>query len=75
MGKPIKAYKVDSINKVNTTLYVEGSLFMTSRSVGILVDGKIKPFNNSTPNLKNYVKKEDVQLMIDEALKKVIKDG
>lgn len=71
MGKPVRAYKVENLNKVNTSKYVEGDLFFTSKIVGMLVDGKIKTFTTSTPNLKNYVKKDDVQKMIYVALKKV----
>ena len=69
MGKQVKAYKVDNLSKIDTTRYVEGNLFLTDRSVGILLNGKIRPFF-STPNMRNYVKKNDVQKMIEEYLNK-----
>lgn len=75
MGKPVKAYKVENLNKVNTTHYVEGNLFITNKSVGILLDGKVETIFTGKPNLRNYVKKDDVQKMIDESLKKVKEDG
>lgn len=73
MGKKANVYKVESLNKVDTTKYIEGDIFITIRSVGILVDGKIKTISTSTPNLKDYVKKDDVQKMIDETLSKGVK--
>lgn len=83
MSKRIRAYKVKNLSKVNTTLYREGDHFITNRSVGILVNGKIKTIGNDPPDLTDYAKKEDipdvsnyltseqVQQMIDEAIKKV----
>lgn len=80
MGKRIKAYKVTNLSKVDTTLYIEGDHFITDRSVGILVNGKIKTIANNPPDLSDYAKKTDipdvsdfvdtstVQQMIDEAL-------
>lgn len=70
MGKPVKAYKVDNLSKVDTTRYEEGNLFLTDRSVGILLNGKIRPLNNGSVNMRNYVKKNDVQKMIEEYLNK-----
>jgi len=80
MGKPIRAYKVKNLSKVNTTLYIEGDHFITDRSVGVLVNGKVKTIGNSPPDLSDYAKKDDipdvsdfltreeVQTMIDEAI-------
>lgn len=69
MVNQVRCFEVNNINKVDTTRYKNGDLFYTNRSVGILINGKIKivPFN--LPNMKNYVKKDEVQKMIDEALK------
>lgn len=68
MGKRIKAYEVTNLSKVDTTLYIEGDHFITDRSVGILVNDKIKTIGNNPPDLKDYVKRDEVQQMIDEAL-------
>lgn len=70
MGKTVKVYEVDNLNKVDTSKYIEGSIFITNRTVGILVNGRIRTFANNPPNLKNYVKKDEVQKMIDEAFEK-----
>lgn len=68
MGKPIKAYKVDNLNKVDPSKYIEGDVFITNRSAGILINGSIKTLSTSTPNLRNYVKKDEVKKMISEAI-------
>ena len=68
MSNKITAYKVTNLSKVNTTLYKEGDHFITNRSVGILVNGKIKTIGNDSPDLSDYVKRNEVQQMIDEAI-------
>lgn len=80
MGKRIKAYKVKNLSKVKTELYVEGDHFITEKSVGILVNGKIKTIGNDVPDLSLYAKKVDipdvsnyltaiqVQQMIDDSI-------
>ena len=71
MSKRNKTYEVTSLSKVNTTLYKNGDLFFTNRSIGVLHNGKIKTIGNNTPDLNDYVKRTEVQQMIDEAIKKV----
>lgn len=71
MSKPIK---VINFNEVDVSKYEEGNLFYTSKSVGILIDGKIKLLNTSTPNLRNYVKKDEVEKMVVDIIKKVNKN-
>lgn len=66
MSKQVKAYEVENLQKIDTTKYKNGDIFITGRSGGILINGTIRPFNNSTG-----LKKSDVQKMIDEAIKKV----
>ena len=60
MSNKITAYKVTNLSKVNTTLYKEGDHFITNRSVGILVNGKIKTIGNDGPDLSDYAKLEDI---------------
>ena len=67
----VKLYKVENFRKVDTTKYIEGSLFMNKNNVGILHDGSIKVLSIGTPNLRNYVRKSEVKKMIDEAIKEV----
>ena len=86
MGKRIRAYKVTNLSKVDTTLYIEGDHFITDRSVGVLVNGRIKTIGNEVPDLSKYAKKTDipdvsdfvdtetVQQMIDEAIEKIVND-
>ena len=80
MRKKISAYKVTNLSKVKTELYLEGDHFITNRSVGILVNGKIKTIGNDVPDLTDYAKKDEipdvssfltatqVQQMIDDAM-------
>ena len=65
--------KVNNLNKVKTDRYKEGDLFFTDKEVGILINGKIKKLNTTTPNMSQYVKKAEVKDMIDDKLKEVKK--
>lgn len=65
MDKKIKSYEVTNLSTVNTTLYKNGDIFYTDRSIGILHKGKVKKIV-STPDLTGYVKKEEVQDMIPD---------
>lgn len=63
--------KVESLQKVKTDRYKEGDMFYTNSEVGILINGKIKKLNTTTPNMSQYVKKSEVKDMINQALKEV----
>ena len=63
--------KVGNLQKVKTDRYKEGDLFYTDKEVGILINGKIKKLNTTTPNMSQYVKKTEVKDMIKQALKEV----
>ena len=67
----IKKMKVDNLNKVKTDRYKEGDIFFTDKEVGILINGKIKKLNTTSPNMSQYVKKSEVKDMINQALKEV----
>ena len=63
--------KVESLQKVKTDRYKEGDMFFTDKEVGILINGKIKKLNTTTPNMSQYVKKSEVEKMIDDKLKEL----
>ena len=65
--------KVENLQKVKTDRYKEGQMFFTDKEVGILINGKIKKLNTTTPNMSQYVKKSEVEKMIDDKLKEVKK--
>ena len=65
MGKRNKSYKVKNLSKVNTTLYKNGDIFYTDRSIGILHKGKVKTIGD-IPDLSEYVKADEVQAMIPD---------
>ena len=65
--------KVDNLQKIKTDRYKDGDMFYTDKEVGILINGKIKKLNTTTPNMSQYVKKTEVEKMIDDKLKGVKK--
>ena len=72
-GKEVIKMKVESLQKVKTDRYKEGQMFYTDKEVGILINGKIKKLNTTTPKMSQYVKKSEVEKMIDDKLKEVKK--
>ena len=69
--KGVLKMKVGSLQKVKTDRYKEGQMFFTDKEVGILINGKIKKLNTTSPNMTQYVKKSEVKDMINQALKEV----
>ena len=65
--------KVENLQKVKTDRYKEGQMFFTDKEVGILINGKIKKLNTTVQNMSQYVKKSEVEKMIDDKLKEVKK--
>lgn len=63
MSKPVRAYEVENLTKVDTTKYKNGDIFITGRSGGILINRKIIPFNNS-----QGLKKADVEKIVHDLL-------
>lgn len=66
MSNKITAYKVKNLSNVNTTLYKEGDHFITNKSAGVLVNGKVVTITN---DLTDYVKKNAVKKMVKDILK------
>ena len=52
--KKITAYKVNNLSKVDPRFYVEGDHFITDRSVGILINGKIKTLQGNE-NMEDHI--------------------
>lgn len=69
----MKVSKVSNLTKVDPTRYIEGDVFITEKSIGMLHNGKIEPMVKQS-DLKDYVKKKDVVKLIDNELKKVKTD-
>src|SRR5699024_2735339 len=65
MSKKITAYRVTNLSKVNTTLYKNGDIFYTARSIGVLNNGKVKTIGQ-TPDLSDYVKFDEIEAMIPD---------
>ena len=61
--------KVKSFEIVDTTKYMEGSIFVDEKAnAGILVDGVIKPITDGG------LSRQQIRRMIDKAVKEVNKD-
>ena len=58
-------HKVENLNKVNATKYIEGDIFITKSSVAILANGKLK-----TISFNRGLTKSEVQKMIDDSQEK-----
>ena len=57
--KKITAYKVNNLSKVDPRFYVEGDHFITDRSVGILINGKIKTIQGNENMEAHITNKEN----------------
>ena len=70
-----EVYKMDKINvkrfdNVDTTKYIEGTIFIDEKAnAGILAGGVIKPIT-----IDSVLSRQQVQRMIDKAMKEVQKD-
>lgn len=69
MAKKVTAYEVPSLSSVDTKYYVTGDIFITKRSIGVLMNGRIRTLEMDKPDLSQYVKKSEVQKMIQKELK------
>ena len=65
----MKVIQVNNLKKVDVTRYKEGDIFISEKEKAILHQGKLDPLVSQS-DLKGYVKKKDVQKLIDEALTK-----
>lgn len=63
-----RTFKVKNFKDVKTDRYIEGDIFFNNKQAGILVEGKIMNIKG-TPNMRDYVKKTDVEKMINDAIK------
>lgn len=61
----MRTIRVLNFTKVDPSKYIEGDLFLTKKTIGILNNGKIE----------TLMTKSEVEKMIQKELKKVKKDG
>lgn len=59
MSKKVTAYQVNNLTKVNLKHYQEGDLFITNRTLGILMNGEIVPIptKQDLKKIENQLKK------------------
>lgn len=60
MGKKVTAYRVNSLANIKTENYIDGDIFITSKSIAILIDGQ----------LTQLAKKDDLKKLEDKGAKK-----
>lgn len=63
---------VEDFKKVDFTRYKEGDVFLSKKQLAVLQEGKLEILVKQS-DLKDYVKKKDVQKLIDDKLKGVEK--
>lgn len=63
---------VNDFKKIDKTRYKEGDIFLNKKQFAVLQDGQLEILVKQS-DLKEYVKKKDVQKLIDDTLKKVEK--
>lgn len=60
-------YEVENFHKIDPARYREGDLFITKKTAALLLNGKMEPIVKQS-DLKNYVKKSEIQKLIDKAI-------
>jgi len=65
----MKVIEVQNLKHVDVTRYKDGDLFVSKTKKAILHQGKLDPLVTES-DLKGYVKKKDVEKMIEKALEK-----
>ena len=65
----MNVYPVNNIGKVDISRYKEGDVFTSDKKIGMIHNGKMEMLVRES-DLKEYVKKKDVQKLIDDTLKK-----
>lgn len=65
----MKTIPVTDLKQVNATQYQDGDVFISDKEIGVLHKGKIEPLIMKK-DLKEYVKKKDVQKIITDMIKK-----
>lgn len=66
--RKVNVYTVTKFSNVDTTLYIEGSLFIEEGTdkVAVLADSKLKQINGTIPSLTGYIKETEVKKMIND---------
>lgn len=70
MTNRVRAFKVNSLAKVNTFNYREGDLFITNRSIGILMNGKIETLQTEKTDVSELVTKKELEKILAKGDKK-----
>lgn len=67
--------KVQNIKKIDATKFRNGDIFITGTKAYMLVEGKPKPLTTVTPNLKEFIKKDELDGYLKETYPNLFKES
>ena len=75
--KNVEFYKVTDIKKTDLTHFSNGVILKEDGKdeLYFLVDNELYVLNSKLPSISTYVKKKDVEKMIDEKVKEALNNG
>ena len=75
--KNVEFYEVTDVKKTDLTHFKTGSVLKEDGKdeLYFLVDNELYVLNSKLPSLSTYVKKKDVEKMIDEKVKEALNNG
>ena len=75
--KNVEFYNVTDVKKTDLTYFKTGSILKEDGKdeLYFLVDNELYVLNSKLPSLSTYVKKKDVEKMIDEKVKEALNNG
>ena len=75
--KNVEFYNVTDVKKTDLTYFKTGSILKEDGKdeLYFLVDNELYVLNSKLPSLSTYVKKKDVEKMIDEKIKEALNNG
>lgn len=75
--KNVEFYNVTDVKKTDLTYFKTGSILKEDGKdeLYFLVDNELYVLNSKLPSLSTYVKKKDVEKMINEKVKEALNNG
>lgn len=67
--------KVQNIKKIDATKFRNGDIFITGTKAYMLVEGKPKPLTTTAPNMKEYLKKDELEKYLKETYPHLFKES
>lgn len=67
--------EVQNIKKIDGTKFRNGDIFITGTKSYMLVEGKPKPLTTTGPNMKEYIKKDELDGYLREVYPHLFKES